>query len=366
MRTINFGTAIGHYMKCLAMFAAGVVLFGTALVGQTIALNFNSLPSAQGWTYNYVTGCPGPESSIFLVANNVLHQNTMGCGLWGADYEQYNVVPNAPYTITVTARVTSQETVCNSAALNYGMMFGAQGNGKAYTIGLGPGHVDAVFGPGINTAEFSANVDTSQFHTYVLTVTPADGTFTLAVDGTLIGSGVGGDLSNSNMIFLGDGTSCWNAAGDWSGYTFHSGIDTVGPITSNVSVSPNFVAVNANATVTATVDDSTTGGSNIAAAYYTINGGAPSQMVLTPSAAVTTQASANLPPFSLAGVHHVCVHGTDSAGNTGADSCMSLSVFEVPSSSNECKQGGWPALRRADGTSFKNQADCIQYVNTGK
>ena len=30
-----------------------------------------------------------------------------------------------------------------------------------------------------------------------------------------------------------------------------------------------------------------------------------------------------------------------------------------------CKQGGWETLFRADGSSFKNQGDCIQYVNTG-
>jgi hypothetical protein len=31
-----------------------------------------------------------------------------------------------------------------------------------------------------------------------------------------------------------------------------------------------------------------------------------------------------------------------------------------------CKKGGWADLTRADGSSFKNQGDCIQYVNTGK
>jgi hypothetical protein len=34
--------------------------------------------------------------------------------------------------------------------------------------------------------------------------------------------------------------------------------------------------------------------------------------------------------------------------------------------SNQCKNGGWKTVFRGDGTSFKNQGDCIQYVNTGK
>ena len=33
---------------------------------------------------------------------------------------------------------------------------------------------------------------------------------------------------------------------------------------------------------------------------------------------------------------------------------------------DDCKKGGWADLVRADGSSFKNQGDCIQYVNTGK
>lgn len=38
----------------------------------------------------------------------------------------------------------------------------------------------------------------------------------------------------------------------------------------------------------------------------------------------------------------------------------------VPSSSNQCKNGGWQTSVRADGSTFKNQGDCIQYVNTGR
>ena len=33
---------------------------------------------------------------------------------------------------------------------------------------------------------------------------------------------------------------------------------------------------------------------------------------------------------------------------------------------NDCKKGGWMEQERADGSSFKNQGDCIQYMNTGK
>lgn len=38
----------------------------------------------------------------------------------------------------------------------------------------------------------------------------------------------------------------------------------------------------------------------------------------------------------------------------------------VPANKDACKNNGWKALTRADFTPFKNQGDCIQYVNTGK
>jgi hypothetical protein len=38
----------------------------------------------------------------------------------------------------------------------------------------------------------------------------------------------------------------------------------------------------------------------------------------------------------------------------------------VKTAKDKCKNGGWEDMTRADDSSFKNQGDCIQYVNTGK
>jgi hypothetical protein len=40
--------------------------------------------------------------------------------------------------------------------------------------------------------------------------------------------------------------------------------------------------------------------------------------------------------------------------------------LRVAASKNDCKNGGWKSVFRADGSAFKNQGDCIQYVNTGR
>jgi hypothetical protein len=38
----------------------------------------------------------------------------------------------------------------------------------------------------------------------------------------------------------------------------------------------------------------------------------------------------------------------------------------VPTTAAQCKNGGWTSQVRSDGSTFKNQGDCLQYVNTGK
>jgi len=48
------------------------------------------------------------------------------------------------------------------------------------------------------------------------------------------------------------------------------------------------------------------------------------------------------------------------------DTTYDFEPYQVAASTDECKNGGWKSVKRADGSSFKNQGDCIQYVNTGK
>jgi hypothetical protein len=47
------------------------------------------------------------------------------------------------------------------------------------------------------------------------------------------------------------------------------------------------------------------------------------------------------------------------------DNVNLLSINEA-GNVNACKNDGWRRLTRIDGTTFENQGDCIQYVNTGK
>jgi hypothetical protein len=38
--------------------------------------------------------------------------------------------------------------------------------------------------------------------------------------------------------------------------------------------------------------------------------------------------------------------------------------FSVPATAGQCKNGGWQHYTDASGTPFKNQGDCVSYVDT--
>ena len=45
---------------------------------------------------------------------------------------------------------------------------------------------------------------------------------------------------------------------------------------------------------------------------------------------------------------------------------LSLGTANAAVMKSDCKDGGWASFTRADGSPFRNQGDCIQYVNTDK
>jgi len=121
-----------------------------------------------------------------------------------------------------------------------------------------------------------------------------------------------------------------NGTNSGSAYVFEPTSVVEGLITSNVVATPNPVAVNNLITLTASVDNTVTGGSNIASADYTIDGGTPVGMAAQDSAfdEVSELVTAVVPAFAAAGVHQLCVSGTDSASNTGDEDCTFLAVHD--------------------------------------
>jgi len=86
---------------------------------------------------------------------------------------------------------------------------------------------------------------------------------------------------------------------------------------------------------------------------------------------VTTGADCNVTfiavfPVTVLASQVVTMTATNSSGTTSEFSSWVPSPPPPPTNVNQCKNGGWQTLFRTNGTQFKNQGDCIQYVNTGK
>lgn len=56
----------------------------------------------------------------------------------------------------------------------------------------------------------------------------------------------------------------------------------------------------------------------------------------------------------------------DLCPNTPANTQVGASGCPLATAKEQCKNGGWKTLTRADGTAFKNQGDCVQYTTAGK
>jgi len=58
--------------------------------------------------------------------------------------------------------------------------------------------------------------------------------------------------------------------------------------------------------------------------------------------------------------------GADACPGTPAGTQVGSTGCPLAVSKDQCKNGGWQTLFRADGTPFKNQGDCVSYTNNGK
>jgi len=53
-------------------------------------------------------------------------------------------------------------------------------------------------------------------------------------------------------------------------------------------------------------------------------------------------------------------------GTTTLCNTFNFEPYRVAESKDQCKNNGWQTYKRADGSSFKNQGDCVSYTNNGK
>ena len=106
--------------------------------------------------------------------------------------------------------------------------------------------------------------------------------------------------------------------------------DYEGPVCEHVLADPNPVAVNAEIKLTARIDDTTTGASDIFSAEYKIDIGGEDWSAMDPAdtfdSPMEDVEAAFYSPES-AGIYDVCVRGEDLPGNVGEPECIMLVVY---------------------------------------
>ncbi len=109
-----------------------------------------------------------------------------------------------------------------------------------------------------------------------------------------------------------------------------------------MTASTNPVAINTGSTLTASIDDSTTGDSNIASAEYKVDDGPWTPMGASDGSfdSPTEDVTVALPQYGTASIHTVCVRGTDAADNTSdGAACIQFVVYDP--SGGFVTGGGW-------------------------
>lgn len=141
-------------------------------------------------------------------------------------------------------------------------------------------------------------------------------------------------------------------------------VDDEGPVTLDVEATPNPAAIDAMVTLAANVDDQTTGGSDISAAEYTLDGGA----TWTPMSAadgmfdeVVEGVTTSFAAPADAGLYEVCVRGTDEPGNTGEQECITLVTYDP--AGGFVTGGGW--IDSPAGAFMPGDATAVTPANLG-
>jgi len=162
------------------------------------------------------------------------------------------------------------------------------------------------------------------------------GSPTASVNATLSTASLASLASGNHTIYV----HGQDSAGNWGSFNHITlNLDKTGPATSALSLSPNPTRGNVNVALSASASDTASGGSNIAAGEYTIDGGAAQSMAVNPSGAQVASLTATIPAATVnalsEGTHIVSVRSHDSLGNWGALATINLVVDKTgPGTSN--------------------------------
>jgi uncharacterized repeat protein (TIGR01451 family) len=212
---------------CKSGFACFVVLLGmlSGVNAATISIEFDSLPSNQGWTF---VGNSLPEETSFMVDGVTLTQTTVGAGSdVKAFYRKNNIVNSSKeMSLSFTARVVGFETSGDAVTQERGFNVMLLDRWAAYRIAVTN---NAVM---VNKKQFE--LDTSVFHDYVFASHPSGqvNLYNLFIDGNLVMEGGSGSGADENVIYFGDSSNAENSHIEITAFSF----DTAGGAMPDIAV----------------------------------------------------------------------------------------------------------------------------------
>lgn len=192
-----------------------------ASFGTVVDLQFDSLPSAQGWTYDAVgTHAGAPESSLFNASGTALNQTTFGMPYApttpGRAIYHYSVDPGSIagqslFELVWESSISAHE-FSRPEFRTAPFYVGVQLHGDYFLMGIKADELGVLVGSASYAHFAPSGFDGTVSHQYrVLIDTDADA-WELFLDGTSVINGTT-VASSLNEVTLGDGTGSGNANG---------------------------------------------------------------------------------------------------------------------------------------------------------
>jgi hypothetical protein len=214
--------------RSLASFLSLAILgaASAASAATIVNLDFNSLPSAQGWVYNSPYE-PGPESSVYAATGTSLVQTSIGNGLGAFQGQTWYSYAPATGTYDPLAQWTNTFTVAVTAEEWAGPLYHQGFSSYVFLGGFGAG-----FGidPNTNIIDLWDGTDVvvpftlgTGFHTYEMIGSATTGIFSISIDNVLVHSGAMSFQAGLNEIYLGDVTNNSNANATLTSYRVTQG-----------------------------------------------------------------------------------------------------------------------------------------------
>ncbi len=187
-------------------------------------------------------------------------------------------------------------------------------------------------GSNVTAAEFF--IDTQGAAGSGTALSGAFGAPTAAVSGTISSAALSGLSGGNHTIYI----HGQDSAGNWG--PFYPAVlilDKSGPATSALTLTPSISNGGSSVDLSGTADDRASGSTNIAAAEYTLDGGAAAAMnvnVTAPVANITATIPAATVNALTEGAHTVSVRSQDELGNWGSPATISLIVDKTGAVTN--------------------------------